>query len=407
MFIQNSNYHQSDETYFKLAEKSLSNAIAESRITVTDSKLIKKYALRLKSKISPGRYCKVISLLVNARRYFDVEYAQVDEDEYLNALSNMKYAKHQSGPKEGKPYSKNSIVDWMKITKRFFLFLDEQGLTTVPRKTIRETQTGVYDMNTKSEDDVLTPEEINALIAAARTPKYKAYIGLLYETGARSIEIANLRWKDIVVFPWGIQCILHDTKTDKIRVVPCVMYANHVHAWRNFYPGDPTGENFVFINPSGKPLHYPGVRKAISILAERAGIEKKITLHQFRHSRITHVLRDGMSETLVKKAFWGNTKTVMIETYGHLTSEDIRIEFMKMAGLESSIPKVDNAPKPITCPQCHMVSPPGTEYCPNCGEELSAKAESDNSDAVTLLRNLLNQMSSEERLAVAKELRLI
>ena len=407
MFTPNITYHNTAETYFRLAENSLAHAVEESRITDSDRNLIQKFVLRLKPKISPGRYCKIVSMLVNVRRYFNVEFTQVDEDEYLAALSNIKYAKHINGPKKGEPYSRNTIVDWMKIVKRFFLFLEDQGLTPVPKKIINETETGVYDINTKSEEDVLTPDEIKALIAAARTPKYKAYIGLLYETGARSIEIANLRWKDLAVNPWGIQCTLHDTKTDKIRNIPCVMYASYVHEWRNNYPGNPTGENFVFVTPSGGPLHYPGVLKAMNLFAEKAGIRKKITLHIFRHSRITHVLREGMSETLVKKAYWGNAKTSMIETYGHLTSDDIRNEYLKMAGMEDVVPKADVSPKPVTCPGCHTMSPPGTDYCPKCGKELSAEAEENNLRIALKISKALSRMSSDARIALAEELGLI
>lgn len=150
----NTNYHCSDETYFRRAESSLSKAIQEKRITKTDKQLIEKYTLRLKSSISPGRYMKIVSMLVNVRRYFPTEYSKTTEDDYLTALSNIKYAKYQDGKNKGEPYSQNSITDWMKIVKRFFQFLHEQKLTSVPISIIDETKTGVYDLHTKSDDDV-------------------------------------------------------------------------------------------------------------------------------------------------------------------------------------------------------------------------------------------------------------
>ncbi|HJJ32470.1 MAG TPA: tyrosine-type recombinase/integrase [Methanocorpusculum sp.] len=407
MFTPNNTYHCSEETYFRLANHSLEHALEQNRITTTDRKLIEKYALRLKSKISPGRYNKIVSMLVNVRRYFDVEFSQVDEDAYLIALSNIKYAKHTCGKHKGEPYSKNTIVDWMKITKRFFLFLVEQNLTTVPKKTIQETEVGVYDIHTKTDADVLTAEEIDQLISAAKSLKFKAYIGLLYETGARSIEMANLRWKDITVQTWGIQCTLHDTKTDKIRTVPCVMYAQYVHLWRNQYPGDASGDNFVFVTRYNKPIQYRGVLKEIDRCREAAGITKRITLHIFRHSRITHVLREGMSETLVKKAFWGNAKTNMIETYGHLTSDDIRIQYMKMAGVTVDEEKPDISPKPITCSRCHKILPPGTSYCPDCGMALTEAAAEKVNDAVKIVDDVLLKLPQDVRMLIAQKLNLL
>ena len=403
MLPPNTRYHGTEDAIFRRANNSLEKGIASGRLTETDVALIKKYTLRLKQGLSAGRFAKITYMLVSVRRYFDVEYAKVTEVDYLEALSKIKYAKRDNGT----PYTANCITDWLKITKRFFKFLHTQNMTTVPLEVIEETQTGGYDYYTKTEDDVLTADEINRIIAAAHTPKYKAYFGMLYELGARSIELANLRWQDLTFNEWGISCNLRDAKagrTPKIRTVPCVMYAKYVSDWRSQYPGDPTGENFVFVTPSKKPFSYRAVEKALGLFAKEAGIERHVTLHRFRHTRITHVLREGMNETLCKKAFWGNQSTAMIGTYGHLTSSDLENEYMRLAGINVERKNKDESPKPIHCPQCHHVCPPGSKICPNCGKALTKDVEDEINDGYKTLDDLFKRLSDAERYQVLGKL---
>jgi len=39
-------------------------------------------------------------------------------------------------------------------------------------------------------------------------------------------------------------------------------------------------------------------------LAKRAGIERHITPHIFRHSRITHLIKENVSESVIKLMMW-------------------------------------------------------------------------------------------------------
>ena len=111
-----------------------------------------------------------------------------------------------------------------------------------------------------------------------------------------------------------------------------------------------------------------------------------------------------MSETLVKKAFWGNQSTSMIATYGHLTSGDIENEYLRMAGVEVERKEINESPKPVQCPDCFTVSPPNTSFCPKCGKALSASAISKKSDAMELLDSLTKNMTDAEKLTLFSKL---
>lgn len=399
----NVKYHQSDEEYFRLAENSLKNGMAEGRLSASDVELIRKYVRRLKSTVSAGRYAKIISMLCSCRRYFHVEFSQATEDDFLDALADMKYAKHESGKNAGQPYRQNTVVDWQKVCRRFFRFLSESGLTTVPLKTIQEIKIGGFDRHTKGPDDVLTPEEINKIIDAARTPKYKAFFGCLYETGGRSIEVARLQWKDVEVKEWGAVLHLRDYKagsSPNTRVVPVVVYAKYLFDLKSQYRGNPSGDAYVFTTPQGEPIQYGGIMKALNQFVRAAGINRHISLHQFRHTRITHALESGMSETLAKKVFWGNQSTQMIEVYSHLTTSDVEDAFLKMGGVEIEEKQVNRGPQPIQCPTCHKVMPPGSRFCSRCCTALTADAIEEVRQGEQIISDMFEGLSDEKKLKV-------
>lgn len=399
MLSANTHYHGTEESFFREAKNSIQKGIDEGRLSQSDSQLINQYALTVKPKVSPCRYHKIVSMLVNVRRYFSVEYISVGEFEYLDALTNIKYAKKE----DGTPYSANTICDWAKIVKRFFLFLESRKLTKVPLTVINETETGGYNIFTKTENDVLTADEINAIIEHADTLKYKAYFSLLYELGARSIELANLRWQDLTFYKWGVSCNLRDAKAGKVpkvRTVPCIMYQKYLCDLRSIIGESAQGENLVFTT-NGNPVIYRTIQKALERFVKDAGIEKNVTLHRFRHSRITHVLRAGMPETTVKKMFWGNLSTNMISCYGHLTAKDIEKECMKMAGVEVESDITDEAPKPIVCPRCHTILPPNAHFCHVCGCALTQETIKDVEEAQRIIDDNISHLSDLEKIKYA------
>ncbi|MDK2974916.1 MAG: integrase/recombinase XerD [Methanofollis sp.] len=367
--MENERFHHPPEEYFALADHSINNALAGGRISQADADLIREYADERSSHLSAGRYFKTVSILVTVRKYFSQDFAETKKADLFRAVREMKHGKKDNGS----PYKANTIADHVKFAKRFFAWLAKNGYAEIDRDAIAEIGTPRYDMKTKADGDILTAEEITAIIEQAKTAKYKALIGVLYEGGFRISEVASMEWKDVTFTEWGAK-LRTDGKTGKLRTVPIITYASYLAAWRAAYPGDATGDNFVFLTTGRNPLQYRGVSKAIHNFVKAAGITKRVTLHSFRHSRITHALRGGMQETLAKKAFWGNQSTNMIETYSHLVDEDVDDAFAALAGVDLGRTHENEAPEPIQCPQCHFVNAPGIRWCGRCGIALTEEA---------------------------------
>ena len=398
--MENERFHHSAEEYFAFAEKSLTAAEEEGRITPEDAGLIREYVAESSSKLSPGRQFKTVYTLIAARRYLP-PFLETKKADLLAGVNRMRYAKKD----DSTPYAKNTIADYVRFTKRFFLWLAKRGYADIPADVIKEIKNPQYNTQTKTEDNILTGEEVSRLIEAAKSIKYKALLGVMYEAGLRSGEVASLKWKDVTFHEWGAK-IRTAEKTGRLRTIPIITYREYLAKWKSSYPGDPTGDNFVFLTSRGDPMQYRGLAKAVSNFAKAAGIEKKITLHSFRHSRITHALRGGMQETLAKKAFWGNQSTQMIATYSHLVDEDVDNAFAALAGVELPVSgRASESPEPVQCPNCHLVMPPGSRFCSRCGMTLTAEAAETVNTVIKAAEAVVANPNDPEALTILLEAR--
>jgi integrase len=398
--MENERFHHSAEEYFAFAEKSLTTAEEEGRITLEDAGLIREYVAESSSKLSPGRQFKTTYTLIAGRRYLP-PFLETKKADLLAGINRMRYAKKD----DSTPYAKNTIADYVRFTKRFFLWLAKRGYVEIPADVIKEIKNPQYNTQSKTEDNILTGEEVSQLIDAAKSLKYKALIGVMYEGGLRSGEVASLKWKDVTFVEWGAK-LRTSEKTGRLRTVPIISYREYLAKWRSSYPGDPTGDAYVFLTSRGEPMQYRGLAKAVSNFAKAAGIKKKITLHSFRHRRITHALRGGMQETLAKKAFWGNQSTQMIACYSHLVDEDVDNAFAALAGVE--LPENDRAnesPEPVQCSQCHTVMPPGSRFCARCGMTLSIEAAETLNAVVKAAEAVITNPNDPEALTILLEAR--
>ena len=84
--------------------------------------------------------------------------------------------------------------------------------------------------------------------------------------------------------------------------------------------------DYVFVNlwaePRGRPMTYASVDRLVRRLRVCTGIE--FTVHQFRHSYATDLLRRGVAPEVVQKLLGHASISTTIDTYSHLDIEDAR-----------------------------------------------------------------------------------
>ncbi len=319
------------------------------------------------------RVIKTTSDLIYWKRFLEVPYHDARIKDIHAAISAMMAGKSLRGD----PFKPNTKHDWVKALKAYLYWLIENGRSDIEEKQVRKIKVPPRDYQTTSPDEILTTNEVDRLIKAGSYSRDRALVAVLYETGSRIGEMHRMRWKDLMEDDPGIAVTIRDEKTGgKLRHSKVIKYAELVATWRLDHPhgGDP--EAIVFIDlKRGRPMSYPAMRRRIQIMAEKAGIEKRVHPHLFRKARVTHMLQAGYTETTIKKMVWSNLDTRVLKTYGVLADGDIDAELEEKAGVAKEIRKnMPDPDRPIVCPKCNHVNISSNEFCGKCMTPLTDEA---------------------------------
>ncbi len=378
-------------------DKSILKHIADGQITESDGALIAEYVAERQATrhISEGRAHKITFCLVGWRRFITVPYTELTTAELYKGITAMKNGKSD----RGRPFKQNTVHDNIILLKPFLLWLKDAGLCEIPDKKLAEIHAPGTDFNTARPEELITKDEILKLIEACDNSRDRALIATHYETAARPAETAALTWKDVNIDEYGAEIRILDQKKAHLghnyRYAYLTWSRAYLAAWKNDYkPGKPDDDSSIFVTSQGNEINYNRFRRIIDKAKSGAGINKKITPHLFRKSRITHMLAEGFSETIVKKIAWDNVSTGMIRTYTKLSETDIRNEVLDRAGI---IQKSESAPPilPRTCYKCGTQNSPTARFCTECSTALTDDAREEQEVTVS---SAISDLDGDQRL---------
>lgn len=365
-------FYASNDRY--TSERAFNRAIREGRLTEADRRLIVEYVREKESSdnITDVRAKKITAHLIGFRRFLPVEYASAGMADVYEAVAALKAGTSM----RGRPFRQNTIHDFIRVLKPFLLWMIDEGHTTLPARKVAAIRSPSVDHKTTAPEDLLTIDDIEAMLRAVKTPRGRAIIATLYETAARVGELCSLCWGDVAFDRFGARVYIDDTKTEKRRYVRLTLAAPYLAEWKGAYPGVPDGRAPVFLERGNKPLSYIAITRVISRAAAAAGIAKRVHPHLFRKSRITHMIARNFQESVIKESCWGNQDTGMLRTYIQLRENDIDREFLRRAGVAVE-DDGDARRLESPCPRCHSICGPTHDYCPRCAMPLSETACAD------------------------------
>jgi len=160
--------------------------------------------------------------------------------------------------------------------------------------------------------NVLTTQEIQALLETATYTKSKLIIKLLYSTGIRVSELVNLKWQDLE--PSQGTAWVRQGKGQKDRLITISK-----QLCEELQTIKKENTQYIFPGQNGK-MSTRNVQSIIKRAGKKANIDKDITPHTLRHSFATHLLENGNDLRIIQELL-GHSNIQTTQIYTHISSE--------------------------------------------------------------------------------------
>jgi integrase len=226
----------------------------------------------------------------------------------------------------------------------------------------------------KLPEDIKGKEEILKMIEAGTNSRDRAIIACFYESGARRGEQLAVKVKNVELDEYGAVITFPEGKTGARRV-RLVFSAPYLREWLEDHPRKEDREASLWctLDKRAAPISVTGLVNVFNRCGEKAGIEKKVNPHSFRHDRATHLAANFTEQQLKVFLGWSPTST-QPATYVHLSGKNLDDAVLNMYGIK----KDQEGPeflKPGVCPRCRELTAVNANFCLKCGMPLDKEFE--------------------------------
>ena len=227
-----------------------------------------------------------------------------------------------------KKYKQKTIKRKIASIKAFYSYLEEEEL--VEQNPFRK-------IKVKFKETIILPriihrEEIEQLlnyiyasISSLSGIQYKhtlrdaSVIEVFFATGARVYEISNIRAENINLNSGLIRIMGKGRKERYIQISNTAV----LDILRKYYEENEPEikkSGYFFINNRGKRYTEQSIRLMLKKYTLKAGIQRKITPHMFRHSFATYLIEEGVDVSCVQQIL-GHSSIKTTQIYIHVAAK--------------------------------------------------------------------------------------
>ena len=175
---------------------------------------------------------------------------------------------------------------------------------------------------------LLSREEVQRLIAQARTPTHRTMLLTTYAAGLRLTEVLHLRVHDIDSARMTIRVEQGTGGQDRYTVLSARLLDALRAYWRVARPS-----TWLFPGKDGAhPRDPSGLQRAYTLAKRRAGITKPGGIHALRHAFATHLLEAGVDLHTIQRLLGHTSITTTTRswhlTHASLTTQAARLELL-------------------------------------------------------------------------------
>lgn len=197
--------------------------------------------------------------------------------------------------------SQNYVFNVITAIRAFIRYLNRQDATSVPFSLIEVPRREFKPVET------LGIEEVQAVIDNIGRERDRLMALILFTSGIRVNELVNLKAEDV-----DGQSLRIVGKGNKPRLCYIHEYvAQRLHIYMSM---EGINQGHIFLSTSGKTIGPAAVRFAIKKAAQKAGLNRRVYPHLFRHTFATMMLRSG-SDLITIKELLGHDQLQTTQRY--------------------------------------------------------------------------------------------
>lgn len=368
------------------AEKFLSS----DEISESNRRILRKYFRNLRHEGNKERTAlnHIENMIWVARVLKDMDLGNLTEDDlyvFFDSLEDYEYV-NRAGQK--KKYSE-STKETRKISlKKFLKWNGNLDLyTKIKSKRLK---------GNKLPEDIKGKDEILRMIEAGNNSRDRAIIACFYESGARRGEQLSVKLKNVKLDEYGAVIIFPEGKTGARRV-RLIFSAPYLREWLKDHPrkDDREAPLWCTLDMKMNVLSITGLVNVFNRAGKKAGIEKKVNPHSFRHDRATHLAANFTEQQLKMYLGWSPTST-QPATYVHLSGKNMDDAVLELYGIK----KDENDPeflKPGICPRCKELTGVDAKYCWKCGMVLDSQTSEEIREVENKIPELIKMIMKDDQ----------
>ena len=275
---------------------------------MTNEQLIKKMKEDMNMRnFSKYTYDSYLGKTRDIMRYYgEKQLEEVTTEELREFL--LKYLKDERKLSDRSINYYNSVI-------RFIYEVTLDKLINKKQLPMRKKKKTVYK--------VLTKEELSTFFNVCDNFKFKTIFMLVYGSGLRIGEVANLRIEDIDSKNMRIFVRAGKGNKERYTILPKQSLEMLREYWRKYRQHKRRGR--IFLSESGKAITVGVIREHFRKYRKKAKINEKATLHTLRHNFATDLIERGATLIQVKELM-GHSNIRSTMEYVHVANVKLDLE---------------------------------------------------------------------------------
>ena len=221
--------------------------------------------------------------------------------------------------------SENTLINERRYLRTFFRWLNDNDY--IDKNPFLRIKNPIKQPFVKKT--ILTEQEIALMRDSCQNTKELALFDFLLSTGVRVGELVNIKtsdvnWQDGAVYVFA-------PKTNKARTAYLNATAlKHLIDYRESIDKNKLKCDNLFVSRVYKPLSAEGVEYILHKITENAKIDKHITVHVFRKTFATRMMRAGAKTSSVQNILGHKNFATTEKYYLEITEEDAKKDFYRL-----------------------------------------------------------------------------